>query len=96
MRMIGILETASAKRYLSQFCKHFAHKLPVELAAGNEAGTVGFGAGTCVLEADDARLTLTLNAETADNILVLQDVAIRHLVRFAFREELKLEWRGAA
>lgn len=96
MKTIATMETLSAKRYLGQFCKHFAHKAPVELAENNETGTVGFGAGTCALEADDTRLTLTLSAESEDNILVLQDVAIRHLVRFAFREEIKLEWRDAA
>jgi hypothetical protein len=96
MRTIATVETPSAKRYLGQFCKHFAHKLPVELAESHEAGVVRFGAGRCALAADDGRLTVTLSAETRDEIVVLQDVAIRHLVRFAFREELKLAWRDAA
>ena len=85
------IETQSARRYLAQFCKHFAHKLPVDVAPDHSMGAVGFGAGACILRADDDRLALSLEA-TEDAIANLQDVVAQHLVRFAFREELSLEW----
>jgi hypothetical protein len=92
MRSIATVETASARRYLGQFVKHFAHKLPAELAEDSCSGEVTFGAGTCQLLADEAGLTLALDAEP-EAMTQLQDVAARHLVRFAFREELRINWR---
>jgi hypothetical protein len=37
---------------------------------------------------------MTVAGETEQNITALEDVAARHLVRFAFREELTPEWRA--
>ncbi len=91
MRAQAIIQTENARRYLGQFCKHFAHKLPVELAADNTAGIVTFGPGTCTMAADPSVLTLTV--ETAEAMATLRDVVERHLVRFAFREDIAPEWR---
>jgi hypothetical protein len=95
MRSQAIIQTENAKRYLGQFCKHFAHKLPVELAADNTAGIVTFGAGTCTMAADSASLSLTIAGETAEAMATLQGVVERHLVRFAFREDIAPAWRQA-
>ncbi len=91
----AVVRTESAKRYLGQFCKHFAHKLPVELAEGNDSGLVSFEIGTCRLSADAEALVLKLEATAPENLARLQDVTERHLVRFAFREALPIEWAQA-
>jgi hypothetical protein len=88
------VQTASARRYLGQFVKHFAHKLPVELDDANTAGRVEFGQGACSLAAGETALYLTVSAETPEDVTLLQGVVDRHLVRFAFREEIVLEWRA--
>jgi hypothetical protein len=92
MQTQAILQTAVAPRYLGQFCKHFAHKLPVEMEDDNSKGVVRFGAGSCRLTADAAALTMTVDAADAAAVATLQDVVARHLVRFAFREEVTLAW----
>jgi len=92
MQTFASIETANAKRYLGQFCKHFAHKLPVELAETNETGAVTFTAGTCTLNADDTTLTLALAPATPADRDGLQSVVERHLLRFAFREQITLRW----
>lgn len=86
------VETTNAKRYLGQFAKHFAHKLPVELAEDSSSATVAFAVGSCVLRADADRLALALESSDA-GMETLQDVVARHLLRFAFREELVLDWQ---
>jgi len=83
--------TAQASRYLQQLCKHFAHRLTVTFTP--QAGEITFPSGTCRLKATDDRLTLSLEAADDAQLLQLQDVVERHLVRFAFREELKLAWQ---
>jgi uncharacterized protein len=89
-RSIARIETEHASTYLQQLCKHFAHKLPVEITPSQ--GRIPFNAGTCTLAADDARLTLEVEAASADDLARVQDVVERHLVRFAFRDPPKVQW----
>jgi hypothetical protein len=87
------IPTAHASRYLQQLCKHFAHKLQVEFDP--RQGVIPFSIGDCRLSADETRLHLDLIASDAAQLAPLKDVVIRHLVRFAFREELVVEWQDA-
>ena len=82
--------TASASRYLQQLCKHFAHKLPVTFDPAE--GRISFAIGDCALRASDVSLRLELTSPDADQLAQLKDVVARHLVRFAFREELIFNW----
>ena len=93
IRRVADVETANASRYLQQLCKHFQHNLPV--AFDPHAGRIEFSSGECRLQADDARVQLFLAAPDAEAMERLQDVVARHLLRFAFREDLKVDWRAA-
>jgi len=96
MQAIATIQTAHAKRYLGQFCKHFAHKLPVELDPAYASGKVPFGAGICDLYADEDALSLTISGDTETDIAALKGVVSRHLIRFAFREEIEVDWKVPA
>lgn len=87
------IPTEHASRYLQQLCKHFAHKLPVRF--DEHEGEITFSIGECRLKADDAALHIDLAAKNAEEMEELKDVVIRHLVRFAFREELAVAWQDA-
>ena len=95
MQSVAIVNTAQAQRYLGQFCKHFAHRLKVEQAEDNASGVVNFDNGICRLVAGHDQLELSVDAQTEDDILRLQDVVARHLLRFAFREDLAVSWEKA-
>lgn len=84
------IATASASRYLQQLCKHFAHKLPVTFDPAE--GRIGFSIGNVDLKATDAVLRIDLTSPDAEQLEQLKDVVVRHLVRFAFREELAVDW----
>lgn len=86
------IATANASRYLQQLCKHFGHK--VEASFDESAGMVRFSIGDCRLLAEGEVLRLALDAPDAGALLQLQDVVASHLVRFAFREPLAVEWRS--
>jgi hypothetical protein len=92
MQSQAIIQTENAKRYLGQFCKHFAHKTAVELDPAFASGQVNFPSGLCRLSADEHTLSLEVVSETGESVATLRDVVERHLVRFAFREELTLAW----
>jgi len=84
------IETAQPGRYLGQLCKHFAHKLPVSYDAMH--GRIEFPAGICQLDAEGEALAIRTTAPDAEQLARLQDVVIRHLERFAFRETLSVTW----
>ena len=87
------IATEHASRYLQQLCKHFTHKLTVKF--DEHEGEITFSIGDCRLKADNAALRIDLVAPSAEDMEQLKDVVIRHLVRFAFREELQADWQDA-
>ena len=84
------ITTERASIYLQQLCKHFAHRLPVEFTP--ERGQIAFSIGTCRLAADSGVLTLQAEAADAPQLEQLQDVIVRHLLRFAFRDPPAITW----
>ena len=80
------------RRYLGQLCKHFQHKLPVELT--ETQGRIEFPMGVCTLDAAALPGTLLMRATAADETALgrLEEVVGRHLERFAFREPLAVVW----
>ena len=92
-RSIAEVETASANRYMVQMCKHFAHKIPAEYS--EKAGSIKFEAGTCRLVAGDTALMLECEAADEERLDRVQNVVVKHLERFAFRENLVFDWSSA-
>lgn len=82
--------TASASRYLTQLCKHFAHKITVEY--DETSGRAEFAWGTCQLSADAAALHLRLTAATPEGLERIKAVVDDHLLRFGWREKLAIQW----
>ncbi len=91
---VAAVATPHAKKYLVQLCKHFEHKRPASW--GDDKGRIEFTTGDCDLSADETILHITASATSAENLPQLEDVIARHLVRFAFREELAIDWRPGA
>ncbi|MCW2309138.1 DUF2218 domain-containing protein [Rhodobium gokarnense] len=90
---VADIATERASRYLQQLAKHFGHKLPVTF--DETTGSIAFAGGTCAMAADERALTLYVVAPDAEGADRLADVMERHLVRFAFREEMEIAWRAA-
>ena len=90
---VALVRTAKASSYLQQLCKHFGHKLPVSFDP--REGRIEFAMGVCALEAAPGAETLALRASaaSAEDLTRLEDVVARHLLRFAFREQLEIDWR---
>jgi hypothetical protein len=84
--------TAHGSRYLQQLCKHWSHKYPVEFTPQN--GRIEMSAAVLILDADTEGLGLQLTAAPED-LERMEEVVARHLQRFAFKEELTVDWRPA-
>jgi hypothetical protein len=86
------IATEHASRYLQQLCKHFTHKRPVTF--DEHAGAISFAVGACRLSAQTGTLRIALTAGSGEEMEQLKDVVVRHLVRFAFREDLAVDWQA--
>jgi hypothetical protein len=85
------IHTEKARNYLIQLCKHFGHK--IEAAYADNKGRIAFSMGACDLNAEDP-VVLVAHVSTGDEtqLATLEDIVERHLKRFAFKEDLSVQW----
>lgn len=89
---VARVPTANAARYMTQLCKHWAHKLAVDLR--EDRGVVKFGDAVATLEPAANELVVTILANDEPSVERLQGVVATHLDRFAFREApLPFQWQ---
>jgi uncharacterized protein len=87
--------TANAAKYVQQLCKHWSHRLEVDLS--DRKGVVRFPAAVVDLEADEGALRVKIESEKSEEVERMKGVFASHLDRFAFREApLKFDWSGNA
>jgi uncharacterized protein len=83
--------TANAAKYMQQLCKHWGHKLEVDLS--EERGVVKFPAAVASFEPRHEALNVTIEGEDGEAVERMKGVVASHLDRFAFREApLKFDW----
>ncbi|MGE6781668.1 DUF2218 domain-containing protein [Ensifer adhaerens] len=86
--------TEDGQKYLTQLCKHFAHKVDVE-QAGDRA-ELRFSCGTGYLKAAADGLSIRASSPDDANLADTKSVIESHLLRFAFREDPgPLAWQPA-
>lgn len=91
----GSAQTASASRYLQQLCKHWSHKADCTFDA--KSGQIDFENGNSVsMIAADQSLEIIASVSQDGDLEHWADVVEKHLVRFAFREELVVTWGNPA
>ncbi len=84
--------TTNGAKYLQQLCKHWSHKLEVQLS--DNEGTVRFPSAVATMKADPEALTVTVEAEDDETLQRMKGVVASHLDRFAFREApLPFAWQ---
>ncbi len=85
--------TTVPRRYMTQLCKHFEHRLAVSY--DDSHGSITFQAGLCRLAVEPDALVMTVESPDEAALPQLQDVVARHLLRFAFREPPEIVWQAA-
>ena len=101
------VQTDRPIRYLVQICQHFSHKgrhlgdrrpgfLTPELMNvkwTQTHGVVGFGFGTCTMDAGSGVLTLRAESDSEDYLQRVTDVVARHLGRYGRRDRVTVTWQ---
>ncbi|ODT22294.1 MAG: 2,4-dihydroxyhept-2-ene-1,7-dioic acid aldolase [Kaistia sp. SCN 65-12] len=89
----GRFESEHGQKYLTQLCKHFAHK--IEVTYSDRHGECLFPFGKAVMDADDQGLTVHLTVQDGEQLARAKSVIEDHLARFAFREADKtMTWNA--
>jgi hypothetical protein len=84
--------TANAGKYMQQLCKHWSHKLEVDLS--EQRGVVKFPTAIATFDAGADALQVTIEGEE-NEVERMKGVVSSHLDRFAFREApLLFEWKS--
>jgi uncharacterized protein len=85
--------TVNGANYMQRLCKHWSHKLEVDLS--EQRGVVKFPAAVATFEPGADALQVTIEGEESEAVERLQGVVASHLDRFAFREApLRFDWQG--
>lgn len=87
----AFVATDTPARYISRLCKHFAHKIPVSF--DEQQGRIEFTSGLATLQAENQGLRLQVESASSDDLQRLQGVVGSHFERFAWQEELSLDWQ---
>jgi hypothetical protein len=83
--------TPNAAKYLQQLCKHWSHRLAVDLQG--DTGTVRFPDAVATMTASGSELIVTVEADGEATLDRIKGVVASHLDRFAFREApLRFQW----
>lgn len=86
--------TAHGAKYLQQLCKHWSHRLDVEVS--DHAGVVRFQDAVARMEAEAGALVVLVEAADEATVERIKGVVASHLDRFAFREApLRFDWSAA-
>ncbi len=88
---ISIIKTPVASSYIGKLCRHFVHKIEVEYT--NTTGKAVFPAGICTMHADPEHLTFRIEANDQEGLEKIKGVLVRHLLKFAYKEELAITWQ---
>ena len=83
--------TTNANKYLQQLCKHWSHRLAVDLQ-DNQA-IIRFPDAVATMVASGSALTISVEAKDDEMLDRIKSVVATHLDRFAFREApLRFAW----
>lgn len=77
-------------RYLKQLVSHMGRKVPTKL--DEERGSIMFSLGSCLLVASTAHFDMIVKAGAADAVAAVEDTIAGHLLRFATRDALTIDW----
>lgn len=90
-RELARVPTENGARYLQQLCKHWSHKLDVEL--DGSTGIVRFPDAVATMTAEGDALLVLVEAADEGTVERMKGVVAKHLDRFAFREApLRFDW----
>lgn len=92
IRSRAIIKTDNASKYLQQLAKHWSHKFPETTFNEQEAHIPFSGDVTIDMFSEPASLVVQILTPNEFEALKIEGIFSQHIVRFAFKEELSIDW----
>ncbi len=86
------IQTDNANRIMKRLCKHWSHKLKIELE--DETATIHFEKAICYLYIQPAKLISKISTPERAILQQMQSVVEDHLHRMATPEILTINWQN--
>ena len=86
----AVIKTEHGSKYLQMMCKHFAHKVDVEY--DKNRGFAALPPGACYMKADNQAITVYIESEKEEGIKRSIHIIEEHIVKYAWREALDIQW----
>ncbi|MFB2117717.1 DUF2218 domain-containing protein [Parapedobacter sp. 2B3] len=86
------IATFAASQYIGKLCRHFRHKITTEYTPTTGLATFPFG--LCRMTATPTHLTFDILSDSTEDMEKIKGVLIRHLEKFAYKEQLVVEWQN--
>lgn len=87
------IATQAASQYIGKLCRHFRHKIETEYTPTTGLATFPFG--ICTMTAKSNQLVFDITANDMESVDKIKGVLERHLVKFAYKEDLTIDWHDA-
>ena len=91
MKTTTTIATKAGASYIGKLCRHFVHK--IEASYEGNTGKAIFPFGTCLMQADAESLTFEVDAHDAEGAEKIKGALDRHLIKFAYKEQLEINWQ---
>lgn len=92
IRSRSLIKTLEAKKYMTALCKHWSHKFE-NLTYDDAKGHIPFRENVSLdMFVEPDILVVELTTPNEEEALRMEGVFVNHLERFAFREQLNIEW----
>ncbi|WP_297323636.1 DUF2218 domain-containing protein [uncultured Bartonella sp.] len=92
IRSRAIIKTANGSKYLQQLAKHWNHKFP-DLTFNEKEAHIPFSAEVTIdMFAEEDSLVVQILTPNEFEALKIEGIFDQHLLRFAFKEELAIDW----
>lgn len=85
------IKTSAGSSYIGKLCRHFAHKIKTEYTP--TTGKAEFPAGICQMHASTEHLIFEIDADNSEGLEKIKGVLERHLIKFAYKEDLIITWQ---
>ncbi len=86
----AIVDTEHGVAYMKRLCKHFSHKLDVEI--GDSVSTIHFPFGDCTITTSPTGMVFRVQVPNPAELDRAERVVGDHLVRMANKDEPVLKW----
>ncbi|MDI2098178.1 DUF2218 domain-containing protein [Ruicaihuangia caeni] len=89
-----MIATERPERWSKQLVSHLGRRAAIEETS--EGRALALSKGTGIVSTGDGALTLIARGSDEEHTAAVQDILQRHLLRFATREQLTIEWEPIA